>query len=172
MADIDKAKKYMAEMLMNRGYEEGDIEINEDNIIANNDSMGNVIGVFVSEKKLSVNTLRDIISACESSGMERLILVYNDNITASANNTLKSVTTVAVEVFCIDELMYNPSTHRLASKHEKVDEEEASVIKSKYGKDLPILLRTDKMARWYNFKSGDVIKVSRPGGHIIYRLVR
>ncbi len=172
MADIEKAKKYMVEMLVNRGYNEEDIEVNDDNIIADNSDMGNIIGVFVSESKLSVNTLRDIISACESSGMERLILVYNDSITASANNTLKSVTTVAVEVFCIDELMYNPTMHRLASKHEKIDDDEATVIKTKYGKDLPILLRTDKMSRWYNFKAGDVIKVSRPGGHIIYRLVR
>ena len=170
--DLNKAKKYMVEMFVNRGYCEDNIEVNDDNVIAMSDELGNLIGVFVSEAKLSVNTLRDIISACESSGMTRLVLVYNDSITASANNTLKSVTTVSVEMFCIDEPMYNPTTHRLASKHERISEDEAKDIKKKYGKDLPILLRTDKMVRWYNFKSGEIIKVSRPSGHIMYRIVR
>ena len=171
-SDLNKAKKYMVEMFMDRGYEEGDIEINDDNIIGQNEELGNIIGVFVSENKLSVNTLRDIIAACEGAGMKRLVLVYNDSITASANNTLKSITSVMVEVFCITELMYNPTTHRLSSKHERVSEEETREIKTKYGKDLPILLRSDKMARWYNFKSGEIIKVTRPSQHVIYRIVR
>jgi DNA-directed RNA polymerase subunit H (RpoH/RPB5) len=170
--DIEKAKKYMVEMFIDRGYSQYDIEVNDDNIIGQSEELGSIIGVFVSENKLSVNTLRDIISACESADMKRLVLVYNESITASANNTLKSITSVFVELFCITELMYNPTTHRLSSKHERVSEEEAKAIKTKYGKDLPILLRSDKMARWYNFKSGEIIKVTRPSEHVIYRIVR
>ena len=146
--------------------------MDEDHIIADDEDRGTILAVFVNETKLSINTLRDIISLCEDRDIKHLILVFKESITSSARNTLDKIYTINVEQFSLNELQYNPTTHRLCSKHEKAADDEAADIKKKYGPNLPILLRTDKQVRWYNYKHGDIIRVTRPTGHVIYRIVK
>jgi len=70
-----------------------------------------------------------------------------------------------LQVFQMKELMYNPSKHELVPKHEKMSEQEAKkmmedyMIKSKA--HLPVIHKTDVMARWLGLHHGDIVRITR-----------
>lgn len=169
---LDKAKEIACELLADRGYDMSKVVIDEDMIMVEDETKGSILVVFINENKLSVNTLKDVIAMCEELQMKQVILVYREVITPSAKKTLESIHTINVEQFGLAELMYNPTKHELSSKHELAEPEEADAVRTKYGPQLPLLLRTDKMVRWYNYRPGSIIRVTRPGGHVVYRLVK
>ena len=59
--------------------------------------------------------------------------------------------------------------HYLVPKHEKVPDSEK--FDKKIIDKLPILLKTDPISRFYGFKKGDLIKISRKNNYIFYRRV-
>ncbi len=169
---LDKAKQITCELLADRGYDMDRVTIDEDMVVAEHEELGGIVIVYINENKLSVNTLKDVIAMCEDLQIRQLILVYREVITPSAKKTLESIHTINIEQFALAELMYNPTKHELSSRHELADQEEADEVRAKFGPNLPLLLRSDKMVRWYNYKPGSIIRVTRPGGHVVYRLVK
>ncbi len=169
--ELERAKQITVELLKDRGYPLEAIHVDEDNVMADDPELGRILAVYVSETKLSVGTLKDVVSICEDERTD-LLLVYKDSITASAKKTLESIYSINVEVFSMADRQYNPTKHELSSRHEKATPEEAADVKKRFGSGLPGLLRTDKMVRWYNFKPGTIVRVTRPGGHVIYRIVK
>jgi DNA-directed RNA polymerase I, II, and III subunit RPABC1 len=105
------------------------------------------------------------------------ICVIKDKM--SQNNTkMLSSLKLNVQVFDIKHLQYNVSKHILVPKHELVrDEEEVKSIihnfnlKSKF--QLPLILKTDAMAKYLGLKNGDVVRITRvsptAGEYIMYR---
>jgi DNA-directed RNA polymerase subunit H (RpoH/RPB5) len=82
-----------------------------------------------------------------------------------------------VEVFDIKRLMINITKHFIVPKHEKISIEDVHTLKKTLRiKDiykLPALMIYDPVARYFNFKQGDVIKITRnsksTGIHVSYR---
>jgi DNA-directed RNA polymerase I, II, and III subunit RPABC1 len=81
-------------------------------------------------------------------------------------------------VFDIKSLQFNISHHELVPKHEVIhDEAEVKDIVAKYSLkskfQLPIILKTDAMAKYLGLKNGDVVKITRvsptAGEYIVYR---
>ena len=84
------------------------------------------------------------------------------------------------QVFSLNELQFNRSHHVLVPKHELINDnvaitrifEECQIQK---GSQLPIILKTDPMAKYLNAKPGNVIKVLRVsptcGENVVYRFV-
>lgn len=97
----------------------------------------------------------------------------------SQNNTkMLSGLKLNLQVFDIKLLQFNISKHELVPKHELVSDEsevkeimEKFMIKSKF--QLPIILKTDAMARYLGLKNGDIVKITRvsptSGEYIVYR---
>lgn len=105
------------------------------------------------------------------------ILVVREKISA---NNMKQLATLGIEIqtFMLKELQINISKHAYVPKHELVkDQREVKNIMETYslkGKNqIPIILKTDPMAKWLNLKTGDIIRISRPsqsaGYYIAYR---
>lgn len=105
------------------------------------------------------------------------ICVIKDKM--SQNNT-KMLTSLKlnVQVFDIRHLQYNVSKHILVPKHEivKDDEEVKKLIhnlnlKSKF--QLPLILKTDAMAKYLGLKNGDVVRITRvsptAGEYVMFR---
>lgn len=69
------------------------------------------------------------------------------------------------QVFTKAELKYNPSKHELVPQHEKMKEAEVKELLEKYnirGKaHLPVILKTDVMAKWLGLRPGDVVRITR-----------
>ena len=70
---------------------------------------------------------------------------------------------IDIQVFWYKQLLMNPSKHILVPKHVKVPPDQHVDILHKYNivskVQLPVILYGDAIARYYNFKRGDIIKI-------------
>lgn len=82
-----------------------------------------------------------------------------------------------VQIFEIKRLQFNISKHSLVPKHEVISEQEEKQILQEYSLktkgQLPIILKTDAMAKYLNLKSGDIVRITRTsetsGQYVEYR---
>jgi DNA-directed RNA polymerase I, II, and III subunit RPABC1 len=156
-------------ILNNRGYMV--VEHHENKLLAENFQNSKILVILSDEEKVNMNTIKEIILVMNTHSFQHTILIYKDVITPSAKKIIESLPDLCIELFSMDELQYNLVEHYLVPHHEKLEEEEASVIRKKWGSKLPILLKTDAVSRYYNFQRGDIIKVTR-STEIVYRIVR
>lgn len=159
----------VCKMLNNRGYVI--VERNDSKVLAEDFDENRVIVILSDEDKLNMNTIKEILITLEQHEFNHCILIYRENITSSAKKIIETHPMIQIEMFSIDELQYNVIEHELVPLHERLEEEEAKYIKKKWGTKLPILNISDVISRYYNYKRGDIIKVTRDDG-IVYRLVR
>jgi DNA-directed RNA polymerase subunit H (RpoH/RPB5) len=82
-------------------------------------------------------------------------------------------------LFSYKKLLINIVDNVYVPKHTVLDKTERQELKNKLSinhyNDLPILLKSDPVSRYYNFREGDVIRIERPTKgnkiHIAYRYV-
>ena len=78
------------------------------------------------------------------------------------------------ELFDHKELMYNITKHVLVPLHRLLtfeNEEKEIIFKEKF-KKICTIQKTDPVAKFYNFKKGDIIEVKRQNGYVAYRIVK
>lgn len=70
-----------------------------------------------------------------------------------------------LSVFLFSELHFNPTKHELVDKHTKMTKDEINTLMTNYNikskTNLPIMLKTDPIAKWLGIKTGDVVKIDR-----------
>ena len=84
-----------------------------------------------------------------------------------------------LQIFDIRNLLFNPATHIYTPKHEKMTDAEIKVLLDQYNvksrSQLPIILKSDVMARWLGLRHGDVVRIHRTnpnsGEALFYRYV-
>jgi DNA-directed RNA polymerase subunit H (RpoH/RPB5) len=163
-------KNTCIEMMEDRCYTV--IDSDDDNILFENMSNGDrILSCIFDEPKLNVNNVKDMILILNENDLKHGIIIYNEVITSTAKKIIDTLQDYFIETFSMDELKYNITKHRLVPKHVKANEEEYKELK-KFGPKLPVMLKTDPVTRYYNYKSGDIIRVERFDGNIIYRIVR
>jgi DNA-directed RNA polymerases I, II, and III subunit RPABC1 len=92
------------------------------------------------------------------------------------DNFLKS-NNIFIQVFSIDNLLKNITKHELVPKMRIVSEDEKKQVKEKYNVEsmtnMPIILKSDPVAKIYGVKSGDLCEIIRTsetsGRYISYR---
>ena len=104
-------------------------------------------------------------------GKLKMILILNDYPSSITYQALqkKELQLAAeegfIQIFLMQELMYNPTKHELVPKHEKMNNEDVKVLmenlKLKAKTQLPFIQKTDVIARWLGIQSGDVVKITR-----------
>jgi DNA-directed RNA polymerase I, II, and III subunit RPABC1 len=159
-------KIVLTEMLNDRGYS---ISFVSDPYIAVSDLNNERILIFFSDDpKVNINTVKSQISKMTELSIKHSILVYKDVITSSALKAIECLENNKIELFCSKELQYNITKHRLVPRHEKYTKDDMK----KHVDSLPVLLRTDVVCRYYDFKKGDIIEITRQNGFKIYRIVK
>ena len=81
-----------------------------------------------------------------------------------------------IQFFSFKNLCVNITKHALVPKHEKLTNEEKESLKIEASsEDWPKLYRNDVISQYYNYKPGDIIKITRSIGYpepvYFYRLV-
>ena len=165
-----KTKEVVIDMLTDRGYVITDNSV-DDKLIAQ-DSQSSLIVLISSVDKLNINIIKEYIKLIEQLQITRCIIVYNNCITSSAKKVIENLQHIDIEVFNENELQYNITHHKYYRPHEKIKDKEFEIINKKYGKNLPIILSTDPVSRYFNFKKGDIIKITRKHDIISYRIVK
>lgn len=129
--------------------------------------------IYHMNQKFQITAIKKIIEPERKS-----IFVFKEKINTLNIKNLKELTgEIGMEIFGLKELLINISKHQLVPKHEIMSEQDIKLLLEKYQLKqrsmLPIIQKTDPMARYLDVKSGDIVKVTRPslsaGEAIVYR---
>jgi DNA-directed RNA polymerase I, II, and III subunit RPABC1 len=142
---------------------------------------------FVSGKKKLVvklirgsdvkkNYLRD---QCEANTITIFVITAKPTKNIISTGDEDDDCTYKYELFRYNEVIFNRTRHRLVPKHELMSKEEKKSVLKMYDckeSQIPRMLKSDFMARYYGANSGDMFKIHRPspscGTYITYRMVK
>ena len=158
MSMIENAKNTVKEMLDSRGY--GIENKTEEDIVIGEKKDDKLIVFFATKTKFNIEQLKYYIAEMNEYNLKHCIIVYPDQITSGAKKGIEDVEHIDVEIelFSLKELQYNLTKHRLVPQHILLNKEEGNEIRRKYGHDVPVILKSDPVCRYYNYKKGDIIK--------------
>lgn len=156
------------EILSNRNY----TLVNEsNNYILMKDQNNNHILVFNCNDNLTIQYMKIYMKTMIDNDINHCIIIYKDKITPSAKKII-NISELEIEVFTNIEMSINITKHKYYSPHIKLNDNEKKQLLNKYGNHLPIILKSDPVVRYLNFKKGDVLKIIRKNDYIHYRLVK
>lgn len=100
--------------------------------------------------------------------IKNCIIICPNDIEIKINRKIKEEMDV-FETISYSKLLYDPTIHIESVKHEKIKNFEHRY--KKYNLNLPVLLKSDTICKWYGYKINDIIKITRDDGSIIHRIV-
>jgi DNA-directed RNA polymerase I, II, and III subunit RPABC1 len=137
----------------------------------NNNNENDKICIFLKiSTKLNVDRIQEYIGMGKNLNILHLIIIYSESVTPVANKIILNSIDIELELFKINELLYNITHHTLVPKHIKLDSDYYLFIKQKFPK-IPLIYKNDPICKYYNFKSGNILKIIRKNGSIAYRKV-
>lgn len=133
--------------------------------------------IYYLANKFKWSEVKKTLEAEQEAPYELYIFVVKDKI---SQNYVKAINelNLNIQTFDIKEIQFNRLKHSLVPPHEKItsDTEIKAILESYSVKNrfqLPIILKNDIVSRLLGFKSGDIIKITRPsptaGEYITYR---
>jgi DNA-directed RNA polymerase subunit H (RpoH/RPB5) len=105
-------------------------------------------------------------------GKYNIILIFgNDILTTPTVTQLNLIDKVLqkkkgmLQFFQLNELQFNPTKHQLVPPHRKLNQEESTEIMTKYliksKLQMPIIPKTDVIAKWLGLKQGEIVEIIR-----------
>lgn len=134
---------------------------------------GDVVVFFHNEERVGVKQLR---SWYESMSDKTIIIISLDGPTAFTKREAENMYN-NVQFFQFRNLCVNIVRHKLVPKHERMTKEQVQQLPYNVASEnqWPKLYKTDPVAQYYNFKKGDLIRITRTIGckepMFYYRLV-
>jgi len=193
-----KIRKTTLEMIQDRGFKVSDedlmmtyqdfsnrLEENQINIIALHQS-SNLKGIYVhyilETKTFSKKDLLNLKLFMDENYPTKemtVIIITQDKPTPQIAKELLNDEFKLYEVFLTKMLMFNITHHEVVPKHIILTEEEAKKVIDDFDatkSQLPKLLSTDPVAKYYGMKTGTICKIVRnsqmTGESIYYRIVK
>lgn len=134
--------------------------------------------LFCPPEPVRIANIQEIHDQIEGENLSRLILILLGKIMPRAKESVKEKFTFKVDIFQVNELLVNISKHDLKPKHEVLTAEEKAKLLKLYNVEdsqLPRMLETDPVARYYGLGKGTVLKVTYDseltGKHVTYRCI-
>ena len=170
--------------LMMKNSTKASIELNPLDIKLTKDNKTIYIKYFLNSKIRMSNIQQLIINMKEEllEENDELIIITKDKLSNELNldsvfETLLNIDKMFVQVFWLDTLIINITKHQLVPKHRIVTEQEKEQLLDKYSitsyNQLPVILKTDAVAKYYGMRRGNVVEITRPsetaGEYINYR---
>jgi len=184
-SNLKKSRKTIIEMLNERGYNLPNylIEITLDEIkesyTKNNINLptqdGKINTIFWDEP-LNISKINNYITKLKNENLNLVLVILgrnnvNDEITISQKRNLDSIFgKINYEIFYIDELVFNVTKHHYVPSHVLLSEKESEIIFNSYGKNLPLIDKSDIIVRYYGGKIDDIFKIIR-SNNLYYRKV-
>ena len=161
------------------------LEENEIDIIANHSIDENRV-VYVSyileTKTFSKKNLIDLKTYIDENFPTKdmtVIIIVQEKPTPQIAKELLNDEFKSYEIFLTKNLMFNITHHEITPKHIIMNEDESKRILEEFQANktqLPKLLSTDPVAKYYGMKSGDICKIVRhspmTGESYYYRMVK
>ena len=144
----------------------------DDYIICVSDEGEKIYIILISTPKFNIEKLTEYIVLMNQVNISHSIIIYGDTITPMTKKAIQTTTELEIELFSESELLFNITKHILVPIHEKLSEYENKVFKKRFGVKFPIILTTDPISRFFNFKKNDIIRVTRKNNYVSYLIVR
>lgn len=172
MEPTQRALQTVIEMIHQRGY--NDVQIDDDKIYAIKQNGEHVYAYTTVIKKFNVAEIQSKIADMKESDVKHSIVLFEGTPTPMVKKVIidAAATGNLIEIFNIDDLQYNITKHYLVPQHILVNKEEADRIKTEIGTNFQQIRTDDPVARFYNFRKGDVIKIVRRDGFVSFRIVK
>ncbi|KAK3228844.1 hypothetical protein Dsin_000725 [Dipteronia sinensis] len=123
--------------------------------------------MFLGTDQVKTKDIREMfMQIVNRESLQGLILILQSKVTAYAKKEMEKFS-FKVEFFQITDLLVNITKHILAPKYEILNAAKKHKILKKYEveeKQLPWMLETDAIARYYGLEKGQVVKVTYCGG--------
>ena len=148
-------------------------------LVQHKDSPQDKLYVFFPEDmSVGVKPIRIFLEKMNENSVFKCIVVYRSGLTPSATKVMASLAPKYImEQFSESELVVNITEHKLVPQHIVLSDEEKKALLVKYRlKDtqLPRILISDPVARYYGLRRGQVVKILRPsetaGRYVTYRI--
>ncbi|EEF49580.1 DNA-directed RNA polymerase II, putative [Ricinus communis] len=180
------SRKTVMEMLRDRGYDVADSELtgsfteflsefgdNPDilklRISASLHSHPDkkMVVVFMGTEEIKLANIRGLLCQIKNKeSLNGLILILQSKMNHYARKELGQFPS-KVEIFHISDLLVNITKHVLKPRHEVLTAEQKQQLLNKFSsedKQLPRMLVTDAISRYYGFEKGQVVKITYSGG--------
>lgn len=141
--------------------------LNEDKLdILSNNKDGKVLYLhFINTPKVKYSQITNTIKYCEELNDNFDIMFILKPKPNCGIRKLEFKGENNVQIFWCKQIQFNITKHSLVPLHKKITDEEKENILLKYKilykSQLPIISHQDPIVRWYNFKKGDIIRISR-----------
>ena len=172
----------MFEMLTQRGYKV--VSECEDFMFAKRSMTDCIVVFFEKMSGLTTDRVYKLLVKTREQGCNHCIIVYKDSVTTYVKNligndvfdkpkTSSATDNISIEIFDENELRINITRHRLQPKEfVQLSTTEVAAFKKLYGTKIPIFSTSDPIVRFYNYKKGDIIALTRADGTKTYRIVK
>jgi DNA-directed RNA polymerase subunit H (RpoH/RPB5) len=125
---------------------------------------------IIEQLKKSKGNIDSFVNAYN--GKYNIILIFgNDILTSPTITQLNLIDKILqkkkgmLQYFQLNELQFNPTKHHLVPPHRKLTTEETTQIMSKYliknKLQMPLILKTDVIAKWLGLKQGEIVEILR-----------
>ena len=193
---LNDVKKTIIKMFVNRGFinEKNKEKYTEKLISDENEDMEYIIDLDndknynteISNKKIYIKFFDYKISSINKSSQINEFLVKHDKvykllIIQEINLRIEDIIETyktQVEIFKFNKLQSDITEHDLVPKHIVLNKEEREAVLTAYlarKRDMPLIRSNDVIAKYYNMKPDDIVKIIRPspisGEAIAYRYV-
>lgn len=169
---LSKAIETVKEMFSQRGYSA--IKEDVDFLYANSSDDKEIVCVF---KKIilkpDTNDVKEIFKILNDKKINHGLIIIENEPTNCASKTIiqNKISGVKIETFQIDTLQINITKHSLYYPHRELSVKESISFKKKWGDNIPVILKSDAISKFFNFQVGRIIEISRENGYVSYRIV-
>lgn len=155
----------VVQMCRDRGY--GIIDEKENEIVTDCCRV-----FFTGDTKINIGYIKDLVYSMVEQGYPHVIVVYNGTVTVNSRAIRDIQNMYRIEFFNEKAFMYSLMSHDMVPKHVRVDPTDRHYAKVRGEMDnLPRILSSDPVVRYYGFSQGDVLRIYRNDNTHAYRLV-
>ena len=113
------------------------------------------------------------IQVAETEEFTHLIIIYNGSFTSSVKKIVEISDNLEIELINENRLKYNITKHSLVPKHTLVtDKSELLELYKLKLSNIPVILKTDPIVEWYNWKPGNIVRIDRHDNSTAYRIIK
>ena len=115
-------------------------------------------------KQLGVDILGEMISDMDKYRAKNGILISPTALSSSSKKKIEELLSYNIYVFLENEMAYDPTEHYLTPAHRALSVQEQRDFLSKNNisiDQIPIILSSDMISRYYGFKPGQIIEIKR-----------
>lgn len=156
-------------MLQKRGYS---FDRKNNDVYLYKKNTQDIIIWYYGNDKLNIDAVKDFLIILDNMNARHGIIVYQGTVTSSTKKVLDHMYKHKIELFSYFEFMFDITEHMYYCPHRKLSSTEAEEIKKSFGTQLPVILKTDPIAKYFQFYKNDIIEIIRKNNSIAYRIVK